>query len=72
MWRPQDEGVVGLFKGLGPKAVHTTAQNFIYFYVYAWLKERHAALGYRPSTAANTAMGVLAGCANLATAAEQC
>ena len=40
MWRPQDEGVVGLFKGLGPKAVHTTAQNFIYFYVYAWLKER--------------------------------
>ena len=57
--------MVGLFKGLGPKAVHTTAQNFIYFYVYAWLKERHAALGYRPSTAANTAMGVLAGCANL-------
>ena len=45
----RDHGVLGLFEGLGPRAVQTVLQNFIFFYAYAWLKQRHQKLGYRRS-----------------------
>ena len=61
----RDDGVLGLFEGLGPRAVQTVLQNFIYFYTYAWLKQRHQQLGHRPTAVANTALGMLAGVANL-------
>ena len=43
----------------------TVLQNFIYFYAYAWLKQRHQQLGHRPTAVANTALGMVAGIANL-------
>ena len=30
-----------------PHQVQTVLQNFIYFYAYAWLKQRHQQLGHR-------------------------
>ena len=61
----REHGVLGLFEGLGPRALQTVLQNFIYFYAYAWLKQRHQQLGHQPTAVANTALGVLAGIANL-------
>ena len=61
----REHGVLGLFEGLGPRAVQTVLQNFIYFYAYAWLKQRHRRLGHAPTALANTALGMLAGVANL-------
>ena len=61
----REHGVLGLFEGLGPRAVQTVMQNFIYFYSYAWLKQRHQRLGHAPTALANTALGMLAGVANL-------
>ena len=51
----RDHGVLGLFEGLGPRAVQTVLQNFIFFYAYAWLKQRHQQLGYRRSQPASVA-----------------
>ena len=51
----RDHGVLGLFEGLGPRAVQTVLQNFIFFYAYAWLKQRHQQLGYRHSQPASIA-----------------
>ena len=45
----REHGVLGLFEGLGPRAVQTVLQNFIYFYSYAWLKQRHQRLGHSPT-----------------------
>ena len=61
----REHGALGLFEGLGPRAVQTVLQNFIYFYAYAWLKQRHQRLGHAPTALANTALGMLAGVANL-------
>jgi len=61
----REHGVLGLFEGLGPRAVQTVLQNFIYFYSYAWLKQRHQRLGHSPTALGNTALGMLAGVANL-------
>ena len=61
----REHGALGLFEGLGPRAVQTVLQNFIYFYAYAWLKQRHQRLGHSPTALANTALGMLAGVANL-------
>jgi len=43
-----------LLRGLGPKAVHTVLQNFLYFYNYSALKSAWKAAGLRVSTPANT------------------
>ena len=61
----QEQTVLALFKGLPAKAVHVIANNYIYFYIYEWLKARRAKLGLRASTLANTCCGVIAGVANL-------
>ena len=59
------EGAAGLFKGLSPKAVQSVAQNFIYFYAYAYYQSMHASLGFRSSYLSNTALGCAAGVTNL-------
>lgn len=61
----RDEGLLRLFKGVGPKAVHAVAQNFIYFYLYATLKSSYAAAGLRTTTLSNTVLGIGAGILNL-------
>ncbi|KDO25613.1 hypothetical protein SPRG_08912 [Saprolegnia parasitica CBS 223.65] len=59
------EGVAGLFAGLGPKAIHTVLSNFCYFYWYAWLKTFYEKKVGALSTAANLAIGALAGAINM-------
>ena len=60
-----EQSVLALFKGLPAKSVHVIANNYIYFYIYEWLKAYRAKLGMRSSTLANTCCGVIAGCMNL-------
>jgi hypothetical protein len=60
-----EESFSALYKGLPPKAVHVIINNYLYFYVYEWLKAKRAALKYKSSTLLNTACGVIAGVANL-------
>ena len=54
----RDEKAAALFKGLPPKALHVVLTNYLYLYIYEWLKRRRAQLGLRTSTLANTVMGV--------------
>ena len=60
------EGAGALLAGLSPKALHTTLQNFLYFYSYEYLKR--VLLGgvlQRGSFAGNTLCGVGAGISNM-------
>jgi len=60
------EGVLGLFRGVVIKSFHAGFQNFIYFYVYEWLKATAKRLGMaKQSTMTNAMLGTLAGVANL-------
>ena len=60
------ERALELLTGLPAKAVHTTVQNFIYFYAYEWYKAVwRNTLGFRVSTMGNTICGVAAGVTNL-------
>jgi len=59
------DGIGGLYRGTGPKALQAVLQNFIYFYVYASLKALRAAAGFPASTTSNTLLGVCAGVCNL-------
>jgi adenine nucleotide transporter 17 len=59
------ESVGALFKGLPAKALHVVLTNYLYFFIYEWLKAKRAELGLRVSTLANTICGVIAGVANI-------
>ena len=54
-----DESFAALYKGLPPKAVHVIINNYLYFYVYEWLKAKRAAHGHKATTLINTACGVI-------------
>ncbi|ETW03921.1 hypothetical protein, variant [Aphanomyces invadans] len=60
-----DEGVNGLFSGLGPKAAHTVLSNFFYFYWYAWLKAAYEKSRGPLTTSATLAIGAAAGAINM-------
>ncbi|KAG9404853.1 ADP/ATP carrier protein [Aphanomyces cochlioides] len=60
-----EEGIAGLFVGLGPKAAHTVLQNFFYFYWYAWLKALYEKTRGPLTTTANLSIGALAGAINM-------
>eukprot|EP00898_Chlorokybus_atmophyticus_P003248 jgi/Chlat1/3924/Chrsp26S04188 len=56
-----EQGVVGLYAGLGVKSLHAVIQQFIYFYSYSYLKRRYTAVVAKISTAANLAIAAAAG-----------
>ena len=60
-----EDSFSALYKGLPPKAVHVIINNYLYFYIYEWLKAKRSAAGLKASTLVNTALGVIAGVANL-------
>ncbi|CAK5180351.1 unnamed protein product [Aphanomyces euteiches] len=75
-----EEGIAGLFVGLGPKAAHTVCgltmlplvtvivqvlQNFFYFYWYSWLKALYEKTRGPLTTTANLSIGALAGAINM-------
>ncbi|KAH9182764.1 hypothetical protein AeNC1_015261 [Aphanomyces euteiches] len=60
-----EEGIAGLFVGLGPKAAHTVLQNFFYFYWYSWLKALYEKTRGPLTTTANLSIGALAGAINM-------
>ena len=39
-----EQSVLALFKGLPAKSVHVITNNYIYFYIYEWLKAYRAKL----------------------------
>ena len=59
----REQTVLALFKGLPAKALHVIATNYIYFYIYEWLKGRLAKANVRATTLINTCCGVIAGVA---------
>ncbi|KAF0694332.1 Aste57867_14785 [Aphanomyces stellatus] len=61
----EEEGVAGLFSGVGPKAAHTILSNFFYFYWYSWLKGAYERTRGPLTTSANLAIGALAGAINM-------
>jgi hypothetical protein len=65
LWKLARSEPGALLRGLGPKAIHTLLQTFLYFYNYSALKSAWKAAGLRVSTPANTLCGVVAGVAGL-------
>ena len=61
----EDESFAALYKGLPTKAVHVVLNNYLYFYIYEWLKAQRSAAGVKASTLINTICGVIAGIGNL-------
>jgi hypothetical protein len=56
---------LSLFSGLSTKAVHTTLQNFLYYFTYNYLKRHAVRLGLQSGLLTSTACGVAAGITNL-------